>query len=63
MRSIHVIVGPSGEIVIEAVSFKGPDCEKATQYLELALGVEGRRVRKPEHSRTNTINPQQKVGS
>ena len=40
-RSIEIIIAPSGEIQIDAVGFKGPDREKATRFLEEALGVVG----------------------
>ena len=30
-------VAPNGEIQIDAVGFKGTDCEKATRFLEEAL--------------------------
>ena len=62
-RTIQVIIGPAGEIVIEAVNFKGPDCEKATRYLEQALGVAGHRVKKPEYIQPGHINNQQKLGA
>ena len=29
-RTIEIIIGVGGEIQIDAVGFKGPDCEKAT---------------------------------
>jgi len=32
------------------VGFKGPDCEKATQFLEEALGVVGKKIKKTEAS-------------
>ena len=35
-RTIEVIVGTSGDIRIESTGFKGPDCEKATAFLEQA---------------------------
>jgi hypothetical protein len=44
------------------VGFKGPDCEQATKFLEEALGVVSKKVKKPEyHQRSKTRN-QQKVG-
>ena len=61
-RTIEVIIGPTGEIKIDAVGFKGPDCEKATQFLEEALGVVGKKVRKPEYHQTITKTNQQKIG-
>ena len=52
-RTIEVIITTTGEIKIDAIGFKGPDCEKATQFLEEALGVVGKKVKKPEyHQRT-----------
>jgi len=37
-RTIEVTVSPRGDILIDAVGFKGADCEKATRFLEEALG-------------------------
>lgn len=61
-RTIEIIVTPNGEIQIDAVGFKGPDCEKATQFLEEALGVVKQKQRKPEFNQQNTKKTQQKVG-
>jgi hypothetical protein len=47
-RTIEVIIGPAGEIKIDAIGFKGADCEKATAFLEQALGVVGQKTKKPE---------------
>jgi len=47
--SIEIIVGLKGELKIDAVGFKGLDCEKATRFLEEALGVAGQKTRKPEY--------------
>ena len=47
-RTIEIIIAPTGEIQIDAVGFKGPDCEKATKFLEEALGngpAEGKETR------------------
>jgi hypothetical protein len=62
-RTIEVLVSPSGEIQIDAIGFKGADCEAATQFLEEALGVVGKKVKKPEfHQRTTSVR-QQKLGA
>ena len=42
-RTIEIIIGTTGEIQIHAVGFKGPDCEKATAFLEETLGAVRRR--------------------
>lgn len=48
MKSIEVTVSPEGEVVISAVGFKGKACERATEALEKALGLPGKRTKKPE---------------
>jgi len=61
--SVEIIIGTTGQIQIDAVGFKGPDCEKATQFLEAALGGVGKKVKKPEyHQHANQTN-QQRIGS
>src|ERR1039458_3351777 len=61
-RTIEIIIGTTGEIQIDAVGFKGPDCEQATKFLEEALGVVWKKIKKPEyHQRSARIN-KQRVG-
>jgi hypothetical protein len=61
-RTIEIIIGTTGEIQIDAVGFKGLDCEKATAFLEEALGVVGKKIKKPEyHQHSNRIG-QQRIG-
>lgn len=48
-RIIEVIVSADGQIKIEALGFTGPDCEKATAFLEKALGVIKEHRKKPEY--------------
>jgi hypothetical protein len=43
-------------------AFKGADCEKATEFLEEALGVVGKKSKKPEYHQRSTTKNQQKVG-
>lgn len=61
-RSIEVIVMPDGQLIIEAVGFKGPDCDKATCFLEEALGRIATRQRKPAYNERNQTHRQQRVG-
>ena len=57
--TIEIIIGPTGEITIDAVGFKGADCEKATKFLEQALGVIGGRTRKADYyTRVTSVNKQ-----
>lgn len=62
-RTIQIIIGTTGEIQIDAVGFQGPDCAQATKFLEEALGVLAKKLKKPEyHQRSNTAR-QQKLGA
>jgi hypothetical protein len=59
-KTIEVIVNPAGEVKIDAVGFKGADCEKATAFLEKALGQVSTKQKKPEyHAQARNV---QKIG-
>ncbi|MHA3774521.1 DUF2997 domain-containing protein [Verrucomicrobiota bacterium sgz303538] len=62
-RSIEVTVQPTGKITIDAVGFKGADCEQATRYLEEALGVVADKQKKPEYHQGRSTTQQQQLGS
>ena len=62
-RTIEIIIETTGEIQLDAVGFKGPDCEKATRFLEEALGVVGQETKKPEYHQRSTRVSQQRVGA
>jgi Protein of unknown function (DUF2997) len=62
-RTIEIIISPTGDIQIDAVGFKGPDCEQATQFLEEALGVIAQTVKKPEFNQRNIRTNQQRLGT
>ena len=61
-RTIEIIITTTGEIQIDAVGFKGPDCEKATQFLEEALGIVRQKTKKPEYHQRSTRVSQQRIG-
>ena len=61
MRTIEVIVMPDGSLKIDALGFKGADCEKATAFLEKALGQVKGKQKKPEYYRH--AQRQQQIGS
>ncbi len=48
-REIVVDIAPGGSVSIEAVGFKGAECEKATEFLDKALGKIESTKRKPEY--------------
>jgi len=62
-RSIEIIIQPTGEIAIEAVAFKGADCEQATRFLEEALGTVASRTKKPEYHQRSRVRTQQRLGT
>ena len=61
-RTIEITVSPTGDISIDALGFKGSGCGQATKFLEEALGVPAKKVKKPEYLQQNVSHGQQKVG-
>ena len=61
-RIIEISILPQGEVQIDAVGFKGPDCELATRFLEEALGVVWAKQKKPEFHQRQATKRQQKLG-
>ena len=59
-KTIEVIVQPYGSLKIDAVGFQGADCEKATRFLEQALGKVAGKQKKPDYYRQ--VQKQQRVG-
>lgn len=39
-KRVEILYGPNGEVVVEAIGFKGKSCKEATKFLEEALGTE-----------------------
>jgi len=50
--TIEIEIAPDGSVEIDAVGFKGADCEKATKAYEDALGGKVTATRKPEFYQT-----------
>ncbi len=62
-RSIEIIIAPDGALTIDAVGFKGADCDQATKFLEQALGVAKQKQRKPEYHQSTRRQNQQTLGT
>jgi Protein of unknown function (DUF2997) len=62
-RSIEILIAPDGTLTIDAVGFKGADCDQATKFLEQALGLTAEKQRKPEYHQTMRRQSQQKLGT
>ena len=61
-KTIEVIVGPNGQIRVEARGFDGASCLEATKELEQALGQTASRRRKPEFYRSRAAARKQRLG-
>jgi len=61
-KTIEITVSPKGDISINAIGFKGADCERATRAMEEALGTVTGRTRKAEFHARVTTKTQQKIG-
>jgi hypothetical protein len=62
-RSIEVLIAPDGTLTIDALGFKGADCDQATKFLEQALGLTAGKQRKPERHQTTHRQNQQRLGA
>ena len=62
-RSIEILIAPDGTLTIDAVGFKGADCDQATKFLETALGLTVQKRRKPEYHQTTRRQNQQRLGT
>jgi hypothetical protein len=62
-HSIEIIIAPDGGLTIDAVGFKGADCDQATKFLEQALGVAKQKQRKPEYHQSTRRQNQQTLGT
>jgi Protein of unknown function (DUF2997) len=60
--TIEIFISATGEIRIDAVGFKGADCEQATRFLEEALGNLKNRVKKPEYHQARRSGNEQRIG-
>ena len=55
MKSIEIIVSPQGESRVETLGYTGRECQKASQFLEMALGKQKATSLKPEfYTQTRT---------
>ncbi len=59
-RTIEITVSPIGEVSIDALGFKG--CDQATKFLEEALGVIAKKVKKPQYQQQGVDLNQKRVG-
>lgn len=58
MKVIQVEIDEQGAVVIDAKGFKGADCEKATRFIEEALGKVKKKTKKPEYNSKSAVGLQ-----
>jgi hypothetical protein len=61
-RRIELFIAPDGTLTIDAIGFKGADCDQATRFLEQALGLTAEKQRKPEYHQTTRPQIKQRLG-
>lgn len=63
-KVVEVLIGPNGEVIVEAHGFKGKECKEATKFLEDALGKAGDIKKKAEWYLQNStsLRRQRKLG-
>ena len=62
IAQIKVVIDADGNVVMEGIGFKGTACDKAMAALESALGIQTKRVNKPEYNSTAEVKTGQYVG-
>lgn len=62
-RTIEILIAPDGKLTIDAIGFKGADCDQATKFLETALGLTAAKQRKPEFHQNTRRQTQQRLGT
>lgn len=61
--SIEVTLGADGTVQVEAVGYKGNSCEKATAFIEAALGLETKSKKfTPDYYASLATTAKQKIG-
>ncbi len=64
MKTIEVVISPSGETRLETKGFEGLTCRAASQWLERALGqTTSEQLTSEFHAVSSAINAQQQRGA
>jgi hypothetical protein len=62
IAQIKVVIDADGNVIMEGIGFKGTACDKAMSALEAAIGIQTKRVNKPEYTTQGSVSQSQKVG-
>ena len=60
-KRIDITIGEEGEVTIEAMGFSGPECQKATEAIEHALGPVTSRVRTHDYFKQPQTQRQERL--
>ncbi|MDE2100944.1 MAG: DUF2997 domain-containing protein [Patescibacteria group bacterium] len=63
IKQIKAVIDADGNVTMEGIGFKGTACDKAMAALEKAIGIQTKRVNKPEYNAQGIISTTQKVGA
>lgn len=57
MKTIDLIISPAGEVRLETQGFNGPECQKASLFLQTVLGkTTGETLTSEFHLQSETIS-------
>ena len=60
-KRIDITIGEEGEVIIEPVGFRGPECQKATEAIEQALGPVTARFRTNDYFKQPQTQRQERL--
>jgi hypothetical protein len=62
IAQIKVVIDADGNVTLEGSGFKGNACDRAMKEIEASLGIQTKRVNKPEYTAQSEIKAGQFVG-
>ena len=63
MKTIEIIVSPTGQSTVQTKGFAGASCQDASRFIEQALGQRTGEQLTAEFHQTQTISHQQQQGT
>jgi hypothetical protein len=61
MKTIEIIVTPTGKTSIQTIGFVGPACREASEYLENALGARVSEQKTVEFHQSQAVEQSQRL--
>jgi hypothetical protein len=63
MKTIEIIVSPTGQVTVQTKGFSGAGCQEASRFLEQALGARLSDERTAEYYHTEPVRQNAKEGA